>query len=207
MFFRVSASPTGRDPRGPSAGGRARDPELDDAIADATRTLLDQGGMADLTIEAIARRAGVARATVYRRWPNRNAILAHQLQELVREFPVPDRGHVRDELIATLREQLTLLETEAGKRYPTLGAHAGFDPAAGEALWAVVRRRRAALDTVLRRGIQRGEIRDDVDVDLGLFLLWGPVHYRYLGAVAGKAPIEPDFIDKLVDGVLAGIGT
>ncbi len=196
-----------RAARQPAAGGRARDPELADAIADATRTLLEERGTGGLTIEAIARRAGVARATVYRRWPSRDALLAHLLRGFVREFAIPDHGHVRDDLIELLREQLNVLEREAGTFYPSLGALAGFDPAVGEALSELVRRRRAALDAVLRRAIERHEIRGDVDPDLGLFLLWGPVYYRYLGALADKAPIEPDFIVKVVDSVLAGIAT
>jgi AcrR family transcriptional regulator len=207
MVRAVSAIPQGSDADGPPARGRARDPELDDAIAQATRTLLEERGLAALTIEAIARRAGVARATVYRRWPNRDALLLHLLEGLVREFPIPDSGHVRDDLIELLRDQLNFLESEAGKLYPSLGVQAGVDPAAGEALRNLVRGRRAALDAVLRRGVERHQIRSDLDIELGLFLIWGPVYYRYLGALAGKAPIEQDFIVKLVDSVLAGIGT
>jgi AcrR family transcriptional regulator len=207
MVRDVSATPQGRDARGPAPGGRARDPELDDAIVEAARTLLGERGVAGLTIEAIACRAGVARATVYRRWANRDALLLHFLRGLVREIPIPDRGHVRDDLVELLRDQLSFLESEAGTLYPSLSVQAGVDPAAGEALWDLVRHRRTALDTVLRRGIERHQIRADIDIELGLFLIWGPVHYRYLGALAGKAPIERDFIVKLVDSVLLGIGT
>jgi hypothetical protein len=130
----------------------------------------------------------------------------HLLQGLVREFPIPDTGHVRDDLIELLCEQLTFLERKAGKLYPSLGVQAGVDPVAGETLRHLVARRREALEAVLRRGIARHQIRSDLDVELGLFLIWGPVYYRYLGALAGKAPIERDFIAKLVDSVLAGIG-
>jgi AcrR family transcriptional regulator len=148
----------------------------------------------------------VARATVYRRWPNRDALLLHLLRGLVREFRVPDRGHVRDDLIELLHDQLEFLQSKAGKLYPSLGAQAGVDPAAGEALRQLVQRRRAALDAVLRRGVERHQIRSDVDIELGLFLIWGPVYYRYLGALAGKAPIERDFIVNVVDSVLDGMG-
>jgi AcrR family transcriptional regulator len=203
----VSASPARQrqDTRAPA--GRARDPGRDDAIVEAARTLLREGGVAALTIESIARRAGVARATVYRRWANRDALLLHLLRGLVREIPIPDRGHVRDDLIELLRDQLGFLESEAGTLYPSLGVQAAVDPAAGEALWDLVRRRRAALDAVLRRGIERRQIRGDIDIELSLCLIWGPVYYRYLGALAGKAPIERDFVVKLVDSVLLGIGT
>jgi AcrR family transcriptional regulator len=187
-------------------GGRARDPELDVAITKAARELLEERGVGGLTIEAIARRAGVGRTTVYRRWPNRDAILAHLLRGLVRDFPAPDRGDIREELIELLDDQLTFLQSEAGKLYPSLGAHAATDPSAGEALWDLVLRRKAALLAVLRRGIERRQIRGDFDVDVGYYLIWGPVYYRYLGALAGRAPIEPDFIANLVDGLLVGLG-
>ena len=66
--------------------------------------------------------------------------------------------------------------------------------------------RRTAVRAVLRRGVARGEIRTDVDLDLAFFLVWGPVYYRFLFALAGRAQIEPDFISDLVDAVLASIG-
>jgi AcrR family transcriptional regulator len=144
---------------------------------------------------------------VYRRWPNRDALLLHLLRGLVRDIPIPDRGHVRDDLIEFLRDQLRFLERVAGRLYPSLGVQAAVDPAAGEALRELVQRRKGALCALLTRGIERGQIRSDIDGDLGFFLLWGPVYYRYLGALAGKAPIEPDFIVRLVDSVLAGIAT
>jgi AcrR family transcriptional regulator len=166
-----------------------------------------QRGFAGLTIEAIARHAGVARTTVYRRWPDRDALRLDLLRGLLREVTVSDRGRVRGDLIEFLSDQLGFLESEAGRLYPSLGVQAGVDPAAGEVLRDLVQRRKAALCALLRRGIERRQIRSDVDSDLGFFLLWGPVYYRYLGALAGKAPIEPDFIVELVDSVLLGIGT
>jgi len=68
-----------------------------------------------------------------------------------------------------------------------------------------VQYRKSALRTVRQRGIERRQIRDDLDLERGFFLVWGPVYYRYLGAIAGKSPIEPDFIAELVDTVLVGI--
>ena len=60
---------------------------------------------------------------------------------------------------------------------------------------------------MLRRGVDRGEIRADVDFDLTFFLVWGPVYYRFLFALARGEQIEPDFISNLVDAVLASIGS
>src|ERR1700761_2468519 len=100
MVRAVDSTGRGDHVGAPAPGGRARNPELDGAITTATTALLEERGFAELTIEAIARRAGVSRATVYRRWPNLDALLAHVLRGVVREIPIPDRGHVRDNLIA-----------------------------------------------------------------------------------------------------------
>jgi AcrR family transcriptional regulator len=202
----VSTGPEDRA-RAPASRGRARDPELDDAITTATTSLLEERGFAGLTIEAIARRAGVARATVYRRWPNLDALLAHVLRGVVHEIPIPDLGHVRDDLIAILEDQLAVIKRDAAKLYPSLGVQAKTDPGARKAAVDLMEHRRTAVSTVLRRGVDRGEIRADVDLDLAFFLVWGPVYYRFLFALASRAQIEPEFISKLVDAVLASIGT
>jgi AcrR family transcriptional regulator len=191
----------------PASSGRARDPELDNAITTATTALLEEQGFAALTIEAIARRAGVARATVYRRWPNLDALLAHVLRGVVHEIPIPDRGNVRDDLIAILEHELAVVRRDAGKLYPSLGVQAKADPGAREALAELMQHRRAAVRAVLRRGTDRGEIRGDADLEMAFFLVWGPVYYRHLFAFGCDAPMEPDFIAELVDAVLVSIGS
>jgi AcrR family transcriptional regulator len=203
----VSANSEEPKPEEARHGGRARDPQLDAAITRATRELLEQRGVGGLTLEAIARRAGVGRATIYRRWPNRDALLSDLLRGLVRDFPIPDRGDVREELIELLNDQLTFLRIEAGKLYPSLAVHAGVNGEANDALWEIVLRRRAALLVVLQRGVKRHQIRPELDLAFSYHLIWGPVYYRYLGELAGDAPIEPDFITKLVDSLLVSIGT
>src|ERR1700729_697871 len=202
----VDSTGGGDSARAPASGGRARDPELDEAITTATTALLDERGFAGLTIEAIARRAGVARATVYRRWSNLYALLAHVLRGVVHEIAIPDHGHVRDDLIALLEDQLAVVKRDAAKLYPSLGVQAKTDPGPRKAAVDIMEHRRTAVRAVLRRGVARGEIRTDVDLDLAFFLVWGPVYYRFLFALAGRAQIEPDFISDLVDAVLASIG-
>jgi AcrR family transcriptional regulator len=207
MVRAVDSTDGGDHARARASGGRARNPEFDGAITSATTALLDEQGYAGLTIEAIARRAGVARATVYRRWPNLDALLAHVLRGVVHEIPIPDRGHVRDDLIAILEDQLVVVKRDAGRLYPSLGVQAKADPAAREALADLMQHRRAAVRAVLQRGIDRGEIRDDVDLEVAFFLAWGPVYYRHLFGFGCDLPMEPDFIARLVDAVMASIGT
>ena len=205
MVPRMAASGRSEGTSRPASGGRPRDPGLDEAIAQATKEVLAERGLAALTLEGVARRAGVSRATVYRRWPNLDALLVHLLRGLVHDFGVPPHDDVRDALVELLAEQADVLIREAGTLYPILGAHAAFDPAAREALTALVSRRRAPLEAVLRRGIASNQLPGDVDIDLSLYLLWGPVYYRYLGALAGQEPIEREFIARVVDNVLGGL--
>lgn len=181
-------------------GGRKRDPALDSSIAAAARAIVDEDGLDALSIEAVARRAGVSRATVYRRWPNKNALVQDLLNEVTRSVSIPDHGNVREDLVDLLGQQLRFIEREAGSLYPSLSVSA-----AGDALNDLVRQRKASLSAVLRRGIERRQLREDVDPELGLFLFWGPVYYRYMIAVAEDTPTEPDFIARLVDHALAGL--
>ena len=206
MVRAVERAGRGDQARAAAAGGRARNPELDDAIAAATAALLEERGFAGLTIEAIARRAGVARATVYRRWANLDALLAHVLQGVIHDIPIPDRGHVREDLIALLQDQLSFIKRDAGKLYPSLGVQAKADPSARDTMAGLMQLRRAAVCEVLRRGVDRGEIRDDADLDLAFFLMWGSAYYRHMFGFACAAPIEADFIPRLVDSVLVSIG-
>ena len=122
------------------------------------------------------------------------------------EIPIPDRGNVREDLIAILEEELAVVRRDAGKLYPSLGVQAKADSGAREALADLMQHRRAAVREVLRRGVDRGEIRDDVDLDLAFFLVWGPVYYRHMFGFACAAPIQADFIPRLVDAVLLSIG-
>jgi AcrR family transcriptional regulator len=202
----MTPTPRGPGEEGAAPAGRRRDPRIDDAITAATKSLLEESGLGELTIESIARRAGVSRTTVYRRWPSRDALLLHLLRGLSDEPPVPDRGHVRDDLIEFLSSQLAFLERRAGKAYVSLGVHAHADPTAKDIVQDLIGRRKAALGRLLERGIERDQIRRDLDFDLGFLLLWAPVYYRFLGALADAAPIERDFIDRLVDNVLLAIG-
>src|SRR4051794_619094 len=82
LAYRWYVRQEGSECPGPSRGGRLRDPQVDEAITDAARELLEEHGIDATSMDAIARRAGVARATVYRRWPNKGALIA----QLIRDF-------------------------------------------------------------------------------------------------------------------------
>lgn len=195
-----NAEPGGR--RGP---GRPRNVLHDDAIMLAVRELLDEAGYAALTIDAVAVRAGVGRPTVYRRWPSKAALVIAALGESsLRRDPLPDAGHLREDLLAIRQRQLALLNSSEGLRVlPGLAAdvvertelHSRFyDRYVGP--WRDIIR--AAVD----RAVSRGEITGGASVGLVADLITGPLVFRVI--FAHEVPTEMA-LEPAVDLVLAGL--
>jgi AcrR family transcriptional regulator len=186
-----------------SGPGRPRSREADEAILDAALELVAERGYEGLTMEAMAERAGVGKTTVYRRWPNRDEVLAAASERFVTEIGVPDTGTVRGDLIALLESAIVVYSGLAGRAMPGLVAAMARNPGIArswrEGFLAV---RRAALRDLIERGIRRGELRDDVDVELTLDLLGGPLMYRLL--VTGGA-VDDEVARGVVDTLLEGI--
>ncbi|WP_179816401.1 TetR/AcrR family transcriptional regulator [Allostreptomyces psammosilenae] len=185
--------------------GRPRSAAAEAAITDAVLALLAEGhGIADLTIEGIAQRAGVGKATVYRRWPGKDALLAHVVAQV--ELPVPELpgDSVEDDLVRLCDH---IREHAAGEATSGLLRSVIADMRCHPALFAqykriVVDRRREALRRVLERGVASGEIRDDVDLQVLGQALAGPM---LAGTVLreGTAPTR-ETAARVVDLVLNG---
>jgi AcrR family transcriptional regulator len=211
-----SDGPAGRAANGPSAadaGGRAtkgRAPERRSdrarvAVLHAADDLLVERGYAAVTIEGIAARAGVAKQTIYRWWPSKFDVLMDTfLEDAEGELQIPDTGTTAEDLRQHLRQLAAFLTgSAAGKVMLALIGQAQHD----EAMAVVFRRRfldeRRALDkAILERGVARGEIRADTDLDLAIDLIYGPVYHRVL--LTGL-PVDGAFTDGLVDRVLDSI--
>jgi AcrR family transcriptional regulator len=173
------------------------------AILDATRELLLERDLAHLNLEQVATRAGVGKATIYRHWPTREALALEVLLEMTGEMvPARDRHDTRAELVAMLEGTLRVLaHSSLGRVMQGLFSDLALDSALAEPFRAaVVRARRAGVAEVLRRGIHRGDIRADADVDLATELLIGPVYYRLLFGGAFPA----DFAERVVSAFLSG---
>jgi AcrR family transcriptional regulator len=184
--------------RGP---GRPRSPQAHEAILDATVDLLAEVGYAGLTMEGIACRAGVGKATIYRRWPSKVALVVEAVQSTTEPVPDPDTGSVRGDFeILTAKMVDKMTRSSAGRIMVGLVADAARNPELAEALRSgFIAGRRAALKVTLERGVGRGEVRPDVDVDLVGDLLVGPLYYRLM--VSG-GPVDEQFADQVVDAVL-----
>ena len=184
--------------------GRPRDVGADDAIMDAVVEILTEVGFRGLTIDAVAQRAGVGKATIYRRWPGKEQLVLDALTAERVPVPEPDTGSLRDDLLA---HYLPLADAEAQRGavrlMPALAAEAAVDPDIADRLQAFVSDRRAPVEGILRHAQERGEVNDDVDVELVVDLLTGAIMYRlyFSGTV-----VDEDVIRRLLDGVLIAIG-
>ena len=184
--------------------GRPRDPKCDEAIVDATLHLLAEGGYTALTMEAVAARAAVGKATLYRRYPNKQQLVVEALSTLT-EQPEPDSGRgVRDELVGLLDAlRRRPAQSLAGRIFPRLVGEGVDNP---ELLASyrqqVIAPRRARFAAVLRRGMDEGLLRADLDVEHALDLLIGPMAYRNL-LRADEPP--RDLAARIVDDVLRGL--
>ena len=184
--------------------GRPRDPHVDRAILEAVVDLLSEGGYESLTMEAVACRAGVARASIYRRYAGRVELLEAACRRFAPAPPdTPDTGNVRDDLIALMRSLTsTIGRTDAGRLFPAMLSASGSHPEVREALARFSASKRSPSVEIIRRGIDRGELRADTDPDLLADLLVGAIVYRLLvrGGRVGTRRAE-----ELVDTVLAGV--
>jgi AcrR family transcriptional regulator len=191
-----------------STRGRAPDRRSDRArvaVLHAADDLLVERGYAAVTIEGIAARAGVAKQTIYRWWPSKFEVLMDTfLEDAAGALRIPDTGSTAGDLRQHLRQLAGFLTgAAAGKVMLALIGQAQHD----EDVAVVFRRRyldeRRALDkAILERGVARGEIRADTDLDLSIDMLYGPVYHRVL---LSGLPVDGAFTDGLVDRVLVSI--
>ena len=185
--------------------GRPRSPEAHAAILRAALELAVEGGLRGLSMEAIAARAGVGKATIYRRWKSKEELFAEAIASIAVNPDVPDTGSVRGDFEAASSAAVERMAPEAFRVLPRLLADAADDPELLAALHtALVRPRRAAIGAVLRRGIERGELRADIDVDLISDMLIGPLIARVL--LSGGDPHALDGLPmRVYDALAAGI--
>ncbi|MFI5914773.1 TetR/AcrR family transcriptional regulator [Dactylosporangium sp. NPDC051541] len=169
-------------------------------VLDAALRVLDEHGIAGFTMEAVARRAGASKATVYRHWPTTNALLVDAMDSTYRPQPVPDTGNVHTDVAQLLT---MFADTLSNTPFPRLLAAymdaAERDPALQTLHADLTGRRREPLLTVLRRARDRGQLARDRDLDLTVDLLAAPLFYRRFVA---HRPITPALIDDIIASVL-----
>jgi AcrR family transcriptional regulator len=183
--------------------GRPRNEVVRARILEAALELVEDLGLANTTTDAIAERAGASKATIYRWWPNKAAVLMEALREAVaHELPFPNTGDLREDIRVQLRNFIKLLTGRHGRVFKAFVAAAQNDPEIAQTFRTVwMRPRRADAKSGLER--HRGhELRQDADLELVMDALYGPIYFRIL---AGHRPVTENFTNALADVVLEGI--
>jgi AcrR family transcriptional regulator len=184
--------------------GRPRDPSRDAVLLEATLGLLAEGGYAGLTMEAVAARAGVGKATLYRRWPSKEQLVVDALASLTEPPERLARAGVRDQLVGLLEAVRRKQGSLAGQIFPRLVGEAMDNPELMTAYRTrVLEPRRRRLAKVLQEGVEQGLVRVDVDLDHAVDLLVGPMVYRNL--IRNDPPPGPDLAGRVVDDVLRAL--
>ena len=182
--------------------GRPRSESARQAVLAATTQLVEQDGYGGVTIEAIARRAGVSKQTVYRWWPNKATIILEAMNEAASVIaPAPDTGSLENDLRLFLRRTVAGAGGGNARLLGALMAEAQRDDAFAESFSAgFLARRRQVLRELLAHGASRGELALSVDLDFLVELVFAALWYRIL---ARHQPLNRRFADRLADTVLA----
>lgn len=184
--------------------GRPRDARADRAILEATLELIAERGIHEFRTDDVAARAGVGKGAIYRRYRSKDELVTAAIAALVNEeIVVPDTGSTRADLQALMHETVELYSGSLpGQLMPSLVSAMAQRPE----LARVVREeflagRRAALGEVLRRGVERGDLRPDLDLELALDVLGGPLFYRLL--ITG-GPLDEQLAEGVTELILRG---
>jgi len=185
--------------------GRPRSPVADAAIVRATLELLLEDGYRGLTMEKVRARAGVGKATLYRRYGSKEELVAEAIRHLNQPIDRPDTGAVRDDVLAVARSVMAGAErVQFASFVPRLLAEAAGDREMHAIFYEnLVAPRRAVMGEVLRRGVERGELRADLDVELAIDILTGPWVYRLLISGGEVYRSDPTILLDLILGGLA----
>ena len=184
--------------------GRPRSARIDGAVIEATGKLLAEKGYTATSIETIARRAGVGKATIYRRWRSKEELVVELLSRVAAGVePVPDLGDTQSELLRLVSEAIEhLSRTPTGGIIQGLASELSRNPKLSRLVRErVISLRRSEVGAVLERGIARGDLRADTDAEIAHELLIGPAYYHLL--LGGKR-LDEQFAKRIVDAFLRG---
>lgn len=190
----------------PATGGAVLRQRVTEAITEAAFAELAEAGYARMSMEAVARRAGVGKAALYRRWPSKQAMITELIRDKVTDAlpPTPATGALHTdlrELLATFRGQLAtplLARIAAG-----LLAEASHDQALAEGIHTgVTAPRRAAARAILQGAIDRGELPPGLDLELGTDLLIAPLAFRVL-VIQGSS--DDEYLETLTNATEAAL--
>ena len=184
--------------------GRPRSEAARRAILRAAGDLLARDGFADVSVEAIAVEAGVSKATIYRWWPGKAAVVMDAFLAAAGPCaPFPDTGCLEEDLRGQMRALARAFSGRMGTVLRGVLAEAQSDPEAAEAFRTrYLAPRRAETRRVLERARARGQLCPHADLETAADALYGPLYYRL---TAGHAPLDAAFVDALISLVFQGL--
>ncbi|MBU8811244.1 TetR/AcrR family transcriptional regulator [Mycolicibacterium goodii] len=183
--------------------GRPREAKVTAAILDATLSELAEHGFGAMTVDAVAKRAGVGKGAIYRRWPAKIEMTAAAMRTLALPAePAPDTGSLHGDVLALLQDVNRWIGDERMRRlYPDLLAEAQRNPVLAEALMDTVGRpRRERAHDILDRAATRGEIGADADSELLVDAMGALVFWRL---IAVFRPVTSDYLERAARAICA----
>jgi AcrR family transcriptional regulator len=185
--------------------GRPRDQQIDVAVLKATLAMLDKAGYGGLTLEEVAREAGTTKPAIYRRWPTRQQLVLSALGQRLGDATAPDTGCTLCDLDECLKVFVAAFRRmPPGVIGPLFADCAGDRELRATFMTTLFDPPRAAVRETLERARARGDLRDDVDLELILDLIGSLVHYR---ALFGHAATSDREIERAVEALLQGIAS
>ena len=186
--------------------GRPRSEGCRQKVLAAADTLFTRDGLTRMSVDAVAQQAGVSKATIYRWWPNKAAIVMEALlNSSEAEVYVPVSPFPEDDLIARIRRTIALFRGPRGRGLSSLVGQAQSDPEIAEAYRQhLLAPRRIAMQAAIQRAIDAGLYRQDIDFDLAIDMLYGPLYQRLL---LGHAPMDDAFERDYPQIAVAGLRT
>lgn len=176
----------------------------EDAILRATLDLVAEHGVAGLTVDAVAARAGVGKQTIYRHWGSRARLVHDAIACMHEKSELPDTGAVREDVRLMLEDLTSFLgKPDTGRVLTSLIDAAERDPELLELRQQHIQERRGAFARILERGVERGELPPGTDVALLTDMLVGPFFYR---RVVGRQAVETCQVEPVLDLVFRAVG-
>jgi AcrR family transcriptional regulator len=172
-----------------------------DVVLRTTLDVIAEHGVMGISVDTVAARSGVSKATIYRHWGSRARLIHGAISSLQPTVLVPDTGSLREDLIELLTHLLRYFDTpKVAEMFPSFLDAAVRDPELAELRQETLRMGRASFERVVRLGIARGELPTDVDVHLVVDLARAPIIYR---RVVAQVPVHESEVNAIVDAVLA----
>jgi AcrR family transcriptional regulator len=185
--------------------GRPRDAEARKRILDSAAQLLEERCFDEISVDAIAEHSGAGKATVYRWWPNKSAVLIEAFRErIAKVLPFPKTGDFRQDVRQQLQNFTEVLYWgRRGKVFRSFLAGALGDPDIAKAFREVwIRPRRAEARKLFEQALDQGVARADLDPDLAVEMIYAPLYFRLM---TGYGEITGAYLDQLVETVMPAL--